>query len=41
MPLAAGFAPGAVDIRRPDPDDLHRALSRAAATPSQEAVHAA
>jgi ABC-2 type transport system ATP-binding protein len=39
--LAAGFAPVAVDIRRPDLDDLYRALSRTAATPSQEAVHAA
>lgn len=32
--LAAGFAPVAVDIRRPDLDDLYRALSRTA--PSQK-----
>jgi ABC-2 type transport system ATP-binding protein len=37
--LAAGFAPVAVDIRRPDLDDLYRALSRTA--PAQEAGHAA
>ncbi|MBD0740025.1 ABC transporter ATP-binding protein [Streptomyces sp. CBMA29] len=39
--LAAGFAPVAVDIRRPDLDDLYRALSRTAAHRPEEVGHAA